>query len=657
MKNKPNIIVILVDDMGFSDIGCYGSEIPTPSLDGLAKNGVRFSQFYNTARCCPTRASLLTGLYPHQAGVGHMTDDKGMPGYSGRLNDKCATMAEVLQPAGYLTAMVGKWHVGQNHGVTPTSRGFERSLHAAAGGFYYPDDDKAKLFLNGKPAEGALPKDWYSSDLWVDYSVKFLDEARTAKKPLFLYLAFNAPHFPLQAPAEEIAKFRGKYRAGWDKLRADRLGRQKSLGLAGEGWALATRPEVISDWEKLPEKERDRFDHLMATYAACVSKMDSAVGRLVAALKERGELDNTLILFMSDNGGNAESGPNGRSQGDPSKADSSWFCGQSWAWLQNTPFREYKHYTHEGGISTPLIAHWPTGIPRGRNGKWESQPGHLIDILATVTEVGQGSYPGGKVRPKEGVSLLPAFSGKPLARKSPLFWEHEGNRAVREGRWKLVAKENQPWELYDIQTDRSEQTNLAAKDPARVQALSAAWDTWAKRADVLPLGGWRGKQNTENVKNAKAGASTATRFTLKSGDSLEGTQAPAVVGKTITITAQFESMPGSQGVVVAQGGAQNGYSLFVQEGKLHWALKSGGALTKASLPLPPGAHSATATLTPLGELTLTLDGASATAKAASKLAKQPVDGLDVGKDTAGAVGPYTVPFAFTGTIRSVEIKL
>lgn len=482
---KPNIIVILVDDMGFSDVGCYGSEIPTPNLDSLAKNGVRFSQFYNTGRCCPTRASLLTGLYPHQAGVGHMTDDKNLPGYSGRLNDQCATMAEVLKPTGYFTAMCGKWHVGQNHGVSPTNRGFERSLNAAAGGFYYPGDEKAKLFLDGKPAEKELPKDWYSTDLWVDYSVKFLDEARAAKKPLFLYLAFNAPHFPLQAPADEIARFRGKYKGGWDKLREQRLAKQKSLGLAQTGWALASRPEAISDWERLSEKERDRFDHLMATYAACVSKMDSAVGRLVASLKERGELDNTLLLFMSDNGGNAESGPNGRSTGDPTKHDSDWFCGQSWAWLQNTPFREYKHYTHEGGISTPLIAHWPAGIPRGRNGAWESQAGHLIDIMATVADVAGASYPTGKVRPKEGVSLRPALSGKSLNRKEPIYWEHEGNKSVRDGDWKLVGLSGKPWELYNLMSDPTEMHNLASRESGRVVALGKAWDSWAERCNVV----------------------------------------------------------------------------------------------------------------------------------------------------------------------------
>ena len=325
----------------------------------------------------------------------------------------------------------------------------------------------------------------------------------------------------------------------------------------------------------------------MATYAACVWHMDKAVGTLVAALKERGELDNTLILFMSDNGGNAEGGPNGTTKGEPTQPDSNWFSGQSWAWLQNTPFREYKHYTHEGGISTPLIAHWPAGIPRGRNGAWESQPGHLIDIMATVVDVGGATYPGGKVKPKEGVSLRPAFLGKPLARTQPLFWEHEGNRAIREGRWKAVAKENQPWELYDIERDRSELKNLAASDPGRVTALAAKWDAWAARANVLPLGGWRGK------KGAAEKISTKTRFTLKPGENLERAEAPAIANRAFTITASFDTKTARDGVIVAQGGSSLGYALFLEDGKLVFAFCTrAGVARVATTEAVAGSHTA-----------------------------------------------------------------
>ncbi len=489
--DRPNIIVILVDDMGFSDLGCFGSEIPTPNLDALANNGVRFTQFYNTGRCCPTRASLLTGLYPHQAGVGHMTDDKHLPGYEGRLNDRCATIAEVLRPSGYFTSMVGKWHVGQNLGVTPWGRGFDRSLNAAAGGFYLPGSDKAKLFLNGDAVSNAdprLPKDWYSTDLWTSTGLKFIDEAQSAQKPFFLYLAHNAPHFPLQAPAETIAKFRGKYQAGWDALRLARHKKQIEMGIVDKAWVAAPRPADITAWDEVPSEERDRFDHIMATYAACVYRVDQAVGDLVAGLKARNAFDNTLIMFMSDNGGNAESGPKGKTNGDPSDAKSDWFCGESWAYLQNTPFRKYKHYNHEGGIASSFIAHWPKGITQ--RGAIRTEPSHLIDVMATCVDVGEADYPpkldGKVVQPMEGKSLVPVFAGKPIQREA-IFWEHEGNAAVRMGDWKLVrlGREGQ-WELYDLKSDRTEQNNLAATQPDRTQSMSTAWETWAEKANVKP---------------------------------------------------------------------------------------------------------------------------------------------------------------------------
>jgi arylsulfatase len=488
---KPNIIVILVDDMGFSDIGCYGSEIPTPNLDRLAAGGLRFTQFYNTGRCCPTRASVLTGLYSHQTGVGHMVNDDNVPGYRGRLNDSCVTIAEVLRGAGYFTAMSGKWHVGQGHGVVPWKRGFDRSLNSAAGGFYQPASPRAELFLNGEQLandDPRLGKNWYTTDLWTDYGLKFIDEARTAKKPFFLYLAHNAPHFPLQAPAEDIAKFRGRYKQGWDKLREERYARQKKLGLIDPAWALSPRTDAIKAWDSLSAAEQDRFDHLMAVYAACVYHMDLAVGRLVESLRQHGELDNTLILFMSDNGGNAESGPDGRNEGNPTVGTSNWYCGESWANLENTPFRRYKHFNHEGGISSPLIAHWPAGI--AAKGEFRTQPGHLIDIMATAVDVGGAKYPtsfnGHSILPMEGRSLMPAFANQSIAREA-IFWEHEGNAAVRVGDMKLVRfGRTGDWELYNLKTDRTELHNLANVQPALAKELAAKWEAWAVRAHVKP---------------------------------------------------------------------------------------------------------------------------------------------------------------------------
>ena len=503
---RPNIIVILVDDMGFSDLGCYGSEIPTPNLDSLAANGLRFTQFYNTGRCCPTRAALLTGLYPHQSGVGHMTENRGTPGYQGRLNDRCVTIAEVLKPAGYFTAMSGKWHVGHQPGGTPCDRGFDRALNAAAGGFYFPGSPRAELFLNGRKIandDPQLPTDWYSTDLWTSFGLKFIDEALAAKKPFYLHLCHNAPHFPLQAPAAEIARFRGKYKAGWDSLANERHRRQLDLGLIDPAWSKAGRPDDVAAWDQLTEQEKDRFDYLMAVYAAVVRRMDGAIGDLVAGLKQRGVLDHTLILFMSDNGGNAEAGPRGRDQGDPTTAASDWFCGMSWAWLQNTPFRRFKHYNHEGCIATPLIAHWPAGIPD--KGRLRQHHAHLIDILPTCAELAGAAYPreykGRAVTPAEGRSLVPAFANQPIPRDA-LFWEHEGNAAVRAGDWKLVRLgRNGPWELYDLKADRTEQHDLAASQPERVRELSAKWEDWARRAQVMPYPEGARKAGSSNKKS------------------------------------------------------------------------------------------------------------------------------------------------------------
>lgn len=519
---KPNIIVILVDDMGFSDIGCYGSEIPTPNLDALAANGLRFTQFYNTGRCCPTRAALLTGVYSHQAGVGHMMQDKGVPGYRGYLNDSCVTIAEVLKPAGYFTALSGKWHVGQEAGVTPWTRGFDRSLNAAAGGFYFPTHPRAELYLNGEKIandDRRLPPNWYITDLWTMFGLKFIDEALAEKKPFYLHLCHIAPHFSLQAPAEDIAKFRGKYRAGWAAVGDARHQRQKELGIVNAAADKSPRPKSVKEWDSLTAEEQDRFDHIMAVYAAVVHRMDKSVGDLVAGLKQRGVFDNTLILFMSDNGGNAESGPNGRTVGDPSQGNSDWFCGESWAYVENTPFRRYKHFNHEGGIASPLIAHWPAGINvhsignrtgfftrNAPGGPLCHTPAHLIDIMATCVEAGGANYPaefnGKPILPMEGKSLVKLFKGGNIERDA-LYWEHEGNAAIRVGDDKLVRLgRNGVWELYDMTNDRTELHDLAVEQPEKARALAAKWDAWAERANVKPYPA--GGQGNKSKRGKKA---------------------------------------------------------------------------------------------------------------------------------------------------------
>ncbi len=425
---RPNIVVILVDDMGWSDIGPYGGEIPTPNLDALAARGVRFTQFYSTPRCSPTRASLLTGLYPHQAGMGHLDNviRAGSAGTTGRLNDRSVTIAEVLGEAGYFTAMSGKWHLGQDHGSPPWQRGFDRVLSLRAGGMYFPNqnfqggDDvltrraTEPLYLDGTPTPRDAPvfgKNWYATDLWTDFGLKFIDEARAANKPFFLYLPYNAPHFPLMAPADLIAKHRGKYRAGWDRLREARYRRQIKMGLIDARWPLSAREAESPAWESLPDDAKDRFDHLMAVYAAMVESIDSNVGELVKGLEARGMLDNTMILFLSDNGANAESGPDGRFDGEPPGGpNSNLYLGMNWATLSSTPFRRFKHFTHEGGIAAPLIVSWPRGIPAGRRNRLVHRPAHVIDVLPTILDVDRRSVPGQVQR-----SGHPADGGRELA--------------------------------------------------------------------------------------------------------------------------------------------------------------------------------------------------------------------------------------------------
>ncbi|MCA9145332.1 MAG: arylsulfatase [Planctomycetales bacterium] len=493
--DRPNVVVILVDDMGFSDIGCYGGEIPTPNLDALAASGLRFRQFYNTGRCCPTRAALLTGLYSHQAGVGHMTGDYKVPGYQGYLNDRCITLGNVASSAGYLSVVTGKWHVGhKDSSMLPLARGFDRFYGVPEGGGFYFDVKQGRtIWLNKEvlhSPERQVPEGWYSTDAWTEYGLKFVDEAIAADKPFFWYLAHNAPHFPLQADAVDIAMFRGKYKAGWDKLSAERHSRQIKMGLIDSTWEPAARPDRVSDWNALSDEDKDRFDHLMAVYAACVYRMDRSIGTLVAGLKQRGVFDNTLVLFMSDNGGCAESGPNGKSVGDPTTGDSNWFCGESWAWMQDTPFRKFKHYNHEGGIATPLIAHWPNGI--AAKGQWRDQPAHVIDIMATLVDVTGATYPatsnGSEILPREGRSLVPAFTDQPLDRDT-LYWEHEGNAAIRRGDWKLVRLGGKgSWELYNMKTDRTEKHDLAGTRKKLAKELESDWLVWAERCNVSPDG-------------------------------------------------------------------------------------------------------------------------------------------------------------------------
>jgi len=483
---RPNIILIMADDMGFSDLGCYGSEISTPNLDRLAAGGVRFTQFYNTARCCPTRAALLTGLYNHQTGVGHMVADRGVPSYQGYLNDRCVTIAEALRPAGYSALMSGKWHVGENRPHWPTDRGFQRCFSLISGATnYFRLDEGRQMALDDQPYKPP-PEGFYITDAITDHAVRYVDEYGRKPEPFFLYVAYTAPHWPLHALPAEIAKYRGKYLKGWDALRRERHARQIRMGIVDQRWPLTPRDRQAPAWEEVSDKEAR--DIKMAVYAAQIDRLDQGVGRLLAKLEETRVWDNTLIMFLADNGGCAEEVDRGKPGVPPGGADSFMSYGLPWANASNTPFRLYKHWVHEGGIASPFIAHWPAVIRQ--RGRIAHQAGHIIDVMATCLDAAGAAYPkthrGRDIEPLEGRSLLPIFRGGRREDHPALFWEHEGNRAARLGRWKLVSRHPEGWELYDLEADRTEMRNLAEQHPERVRELSRQYEQWARRCEVAP---------------------------------------------------------------------------------------------------------------------------------------------------------------------------
>ena len=515
---RPNIVLILADDMGYSDIGCFGGEMRTPALDRLAAGGLRFTNFHNTARCCPSRASLLTGLYPHQAGVGDMMSDLGLDGYRGDLNRHCVTIAEVLKRAGYGTYMAGKWHVtrflppeGPNHNW-PLQRGFDRAfaMITGAGSYFWPD-----TLVRDNTAVDVPEGPFYFTDAIADSSVSYIREhcRNRADRPFFLFCAFTAPHWPLHALEEDITRSRGRFDKGWDVLRAERYKRMVELGIIDGKWKLTARDERVPAWAGAENRAWQL--RRMEVYASQVERMDRGIGLIVAELEARGVLDETLILFLSDNGGCHEElvpswgdyffkgrervvrrltrdGREVRFFNDagvmPGPEDTYQSCGRAWANLSNTPFRLFKVSAHEGGVATPLVVHWPARIKT--KAVIRRSLGHIIDIMATCVDAAGAAYPternGEKVQPAEGLSLLPAFAGAAIEREA-VFCEHEGNRAVITPKWKLVAGGAKgDWELYDLEADRTETNDLAAKSPELAARLAGMWDAWAKRTRVLP---------------------------------------------------------------------------------------------------------------------------------------------------------------------------
>jgi arylsulfatase A-like enzyme len=522
-KNKrPNIVVILTDDMGYSDVGCFGSEIKTPNIDRLASNGVRFTHYYNTARCSPSRASLLTGLYPHQAEMGWLsTENYKEPGYRDDLSKNAVTMAEVFQQAGYATYMTGKWHLAKDmtkdgdKSNWPCQRGFQRFFGTLNGsGSYY---DPGTLISNNTFVPPG--KNFYYTNAISDTAVKFIKE-HPKENPFFFYIAYTAAHWPLHAPESEVRKYKGMYDIGWDSLRVLRFRKLKELGIISEQCVLTERGVDIPAWENETMKEWQA--RRMEVYAAMISIMDGGIGRIVSALEQRGELENTVIFYMHDNGGSNE--PQGSHIPEVPLTDNQKLLkpypvdsifsekkpintrdghiirtayGGEWANASNTPFRLYKKWVQEGGIASPLIVQWPEGITQ--KGELRTHTSHLIDIMATCVDIAGINYPkeykGNAIQPFEGKSLVPAFRNEAIERDY-VFWEHEANRAIRTGKWKLVAKVQQSkkftpaderaWELYNMDKDPSETNNLALIYPEKVKELSQLWETEALRLKAKP---------------------------------------------------------------------------------------------------------------------------------------------------------------------------
>lgn len=510
---RPNILLVMADDMGYSDLGCYGGEINTPVLDGLAAKGIRFTQFYNTARCCPTRASLMTGIYPHESGVGHMTHRNYGPGYIGYINDTCVTIAELLSEAGYFTAMSGKWHAGAVREAWPENRGFLRyfGIHHWVDSYFkvlqdceifedglivIPETENPRLYAeNGK--------EWYTTDVFTTKAIEYIDEALESGKPFFQYVAYNAPHWPLEAHDKVIARYLDKYSMGYEVLRKKKYERMKEMGILEPEWRLPE--QTTPDWDTLRDSSRMDLQFRRAIYAAQVDIMDDNIGRIVNHLEEKGVLDNTIIFFLSDNGCSAE--PMGDDYGWQWTKNTRWNYkdwrrnsgragasqGRIWSVTSNTPFRKNKRFTHEGGISTPLIVYWPEGIKKP--GSIDDEPGHLVDIMSTCIELAGAEYPsevdGIKIKDPRGVSLVENLNGFQGEKHDVLFWEHEGHGALRKGDWKIVSvdpSDETLWELYNMKEDRTETNDLSDQKPGLRNELIDIWVEMAYETKAWPKG-------------------------------------------------------------------------------------------------------------------------------------------------------------------------
>lgn len=513
-QKKPNIILILADDLGYSDIGCYGGDIDTPNLDGLADSGIRFTRFYNSARCCPSRASLLTGLHPHQTGLGAMVENASQQaGYQGEIGRHCVTLAEVLQLAGYQTYMTGKWHVtyswdGSDKSNWPLQRGFNKYFGTIYGAGSYFDP---RMLVQDNETTSISPAGFYYTDAISDSSVRFIQEhvREHGDDPFFMYVAYTAPHWPLHAKKSDISKYKGKFDAGWGELRREKLKRMSSLGLIDDRWDVDDRGAAISRWKSVENKAWEL--KRMEVYAAMVDCMDKGIGRILQELEESGAKENTLVIFLSDNGACAETwpasnpwaanfGPEFTRDGkrvdysndgstDPGPPETYHSYGPGWAHYSNTPFKGYKSGTYEGGISSPMIVSWPGNIED--QSAFRKQTCGIIDIMPTLLDVAEATYPdlyrGFSVIPEEGESLVGTIKRNKSIDRASYYVEHIGRRSLIDSSgFKVVKFHNKPWELYQLEEDRAETTEIADKMPEKARDLADRWERWAWRSNVLP---------------------------------------------------------------------------------------------------------------------------------------------------------------------------
>jgi arylsulfatase len=671
-SERPNVLVILADDLGFSDLSCYGGEIPTPNLDELATGGAKFSAFYTSARCCPSRASLMTGIHPHQAGIGSFTHASQPPGrglaYKGQLLPTCVTLSEILLDQGYSTWMVGKWHLAH---PGPMARGFQNYYgykdFLAHSENQWDASKYIRLPETTKP-EIATTKDFYATDIFTEYSLEFLKQARAQKdKPWFLYLAHSSPHFPIQAPKESIDRHVQTYRRGWDVLRAERFERQKKLGLVRAHAQLPPLSEVPVDrediangfsgkpnppWESLSANRREDLARRMATFAAMVEHVDQGIGRIIEDLKRNGEFENTIITFLSDNGACYEWGPfgfDGRSrlgtttlhEGDvlanmgQKETHSSY--GSGWANLGNTPLNMYKHFCHEGGLTSPLIVHWPHRIQPTKH--FVKTPSHLMDIVPTILEATQAVYPserkGIKVTPVEGRSLLPVINQTSEIAERILAFEHQEARGLRKGDWKLVWGKRQPdqitWELYNLREDRFEQNNVSQNYTKIREQLIEDWQQWAKRVHasphIVPEPGFQ-QEPHRTTSNSPKIANRPLHFKAR------------VLGENL------------HGVVLAQGGKEQGYALHLIEGIPCLDVRINGEVTRLIADSKIQGEVKLEVQITEDQLTLIVNKKKFQAPSPGLIPVQPKDPLSIAQDELTAAGNYEAPNHLRGQVLS-----